>query len=104
MTKMEREHRASEWASRIEAFQASGMTQRQWAAEQGLSEDQLSYWYRKLGRPPESRAESTWVPLTALTPDGSLLRLRVGPVEIDVAPGFDPQLLQAVIQTVALCG
>jgi len=54
MTKMEREHRAHEWASRIEAFRASGMTQRRWAAEQGLSEDRVSYWYRKLGRPPES--------------------------------------------------
>ena len=49
MTKMEREQRAREWASRIEAFRASGMTQRQWAGEQGLSEDRVSYWYRKLG-------------------------------------------------------
>jgi hypothetical protein len=54
MTKIEGEHRAHEWASRIEAFRASGMTQRRWAAEQGLSEDRVSYWYRKLGRPPES--------------------------------------------------
>ena len=104
MTKMEREQRAREWASRIEAFRASGMTQRQWAGEQGLSEDRVSYWYRKLGRPPESLVEPTWVPLTATTPDVSSLRLRVGPVEIDVATGFDPQLLQAVIQTVASCG
>ena len=104
MTKMEHEHRAREWASRIEAFRASGMTQRQWATAQGLSPDQVSYWYRKLGRPPESLAAPNWVPLTTTTSDVPPLRLRVGPVEIDVATGFDPQLLQAVIQTVASCG
>lgn len=104
MTKMERELQAREWASRIEAFRASGMTQRRWAEAQGLSEDRVSYWYRKLGRPPESPTEPTWVPLTATSQDVSPLRIRVGPVEIEVTTGFNPQLLQAVIQTVASCG
>jgi hypothetical protein len=40
------------WRDRVAQLQSSGLTQRAYALEHGLSEHQVSYWVRRLTIPP----------------------------------------------------
>ncbi len=44
------------WRERIAQLQASGLSQRAYALEQGLSEHQVSYWVRRITKPQATAA------------------------------------------------
>jgi hypothetical protein len=47
VTKEARQELRELWAKRVEAFLASGLSQRAWCREHGLKQERLSYWLRK---------------------------------------------------------
>jgi hypothetical protein len=47
VTKEARQELRELWAERVEAFLASGLSQRAWCREHGLKQERLSYWLRK---------------------------------------------------------
>ncbi|HOA53955.1 MAG TPA: hypothetical protein PKI05_17005 [Thermogutta sp.] len=49
------------WAERIEAFLASGLSQRAWCQEHGLRQNQLGYWLRKLKPELAMPKKSRWI-------------------------------------------
>jgi transposase-like protein len=53
---MENKELAQLWRERVAQLQASGLTQRAFAMEHGLSEHQVSYWVRRLTVPPAAPA------------------------------------------------
>jgi hypothetical protein len=53
---MENKERTQLWQERVAQLQASGVTQRAYAMEHGLSEHQVSYWVRRLTIPPAAPA------------------------------------------------
>lgn len=90
------------WDERIQAFLASGQSQRAWCDEQGLSQHQLSYWLRK-HRAKELRSAGTrWVNLNSSASSG--VSLRIGEIVVEVQPGFSQQILVDVMRSLmALC-
>lgn len=105
--------RHKDWRERVERFQESGMTQRNWCDATGTNLHNLRYWLRKAhdGKLTASFHEhaATWMPLQIIEGpfnpthqvenNGSII-LRIGEVSIEVAPGFQAQHLLQVLQTV----
>ncbi len=51
------------WKERIEDFRASGLSGREWCAQQGVKVDRLHYWNRKLQATDADASAATWVTL-----------------------------------------
>jgi len=95
------------WNERIEAFLASGLSQRAWCQEQELPLHQLNYWLRKHRTNPEHPSACRWVSMESVRPSSSSvsgISLRVGHISLDIEPGFDQQTLVDVLHSLmALC-
>ncbi|PDO09197.1 MAG: hypothetical protein BLM47_13960 [Candidatus Reconcilbacillus cellulovorans] len=95
----DREQLRQLWAARIADYRSSGLTMAAWCARHHIRVDQLKYWLyrRKLQNPSPRAAGPRFLPLTVTEPSPTLT-VRVGSVHIDLKPGFDPQLLKAVVR------
>lgn len=93
------------WRARVAVFKASSQSMKDWCAAEGIRIAQLEYWIRHFA--PKSPDEETvrtsaWQLMTvqdAAAEQRSSLRLVVGPVHIEVQPGFDRALLLEVVRT-----
>ena len=94
------------------AFLESGLTARDWCAENGVGEGTLRYWLRKLRE--EGADRQGWVDIgalagtgacTAIVPSGRApATVRVGPFSIEVTPDTDAGALRAALAAAAsLC-
>ncbi|MCY0898549.1 MAG: IS66 family insertion sequence element accessory protein TnpB [Firmicutes bacterium] len=96
MTQAEREANEALWAQRVAEYQASGLSQPQWAAAHGVPLRRLKYWLHKF-RAAAMAPAPTWVACAGPDP-APALTVRVGAVEICVERDFDPPWLQAVVR------
>ena len=91
-----------QWRVRIAAWQASGLTCRDYAERAGLNPSTLSWWKWRLSNDgPTDRADSPrlgFVELTPLSaPPETRFDLRVGDVTLHVPPDFDPDALHRLL-------
>lgn len=103
--------RREEWRRRVAEFRASGQSGLAWCAAQGIKPHLLYYWVKRF--PPTEKAagdgETQWLPIDVSDscgrrPNGCGLWVRVGNAVVEVAPGFNPQLLADVVRTLTgLC-
>jgi hypothetical protein len=96
-------HLHAEWAGLVAEYRASGQTQRQWAAVHGVTLSQLRYWVHRFPDPVAPTAGPAWVTVSPAVMAPAGVTVHVGVAEVRVAPGFDPQLLQAVVRALATC-
>ena len=101
-----REALAQEWRDRLEDFALSEMTVQQWCDFNALPVHQYYYWRRRLANPKTDHNDNaTWMALRVVevaplpTPPG--LTLHIAGAQIQITPGFDPQLLRAVVGALA---
>lgn len=90
----------AQWRERFCAFAASGLSVGAWCAANEIPLHRYYYWRRKLSNGASVRVPTDvdWLPLVANSSClPALLVVRVGAAAIDVAPGFDPSLLRAVV-------
>jgi hypothetical protein len=99
VTKEARQELRELWAKRVEAFLASGLSQRAWCREHGLKQERLSYWLRKFRAEASAKHNGRWLQLDSLAPSGSGVSLRIGGLTLEVQRGFDPQVLADVISS-----
>jgi len=45
---------SEQWASRIKAQRASGQTQKEWCKQEGLSQNTMQWWIKRLGMQAKS--------------------------------------------------
>ncbi|MCP3774334.1 IS66 family insertion sequence element accessory protein TnpB [Paenibacillus sp. MZ04-78.2] len=99
-----RDQRQNEWAERIAAYQASGLTMAAWCSDNHVTLEQMKYWTRKLKKIAVSDTVSSarFIPVTvtepATPPASSSLVIHVGPASITLQKGFDPQLLREAVE------
>lgn len=96
------------WEKRIEAFRASGMTQRAYCESNGVKIKAFHYHLmrdRKLrgGASGSNGGASGWMPLiiddmSCPRPGG--IRIRIGRVTVEADPGFDAIHLSEVLRAV----
>ncbi|NMP21583.1 IS66 family insertion sequence element accessory protein TnpA [Sulfobacillus harzensis] len=104
MSQKEREELRQLWVGLVAAFRASGLGQAQWCRQNGYKVRHLHYWLRKFPATDATASETAaWlsVPIVPERNVGATLVVRVGSTVIDVRPGFDPDLLRAVVRALA---
>jgi len=104
-----REELAQEWRYRLEDFAVSEMTVQQWCDFNRVSLYQYYYWRRRLQpakiQPAANKADNNvshgrFVAVSTLPtppPTQGGVTIRIAGATIDVATGFDPRLLRAVV-------
>ena len=96
------------WREIVAAYHASGQSQKEWCAKNGVNIHNLIYWLRKEKEAGLPKETCQWIPLniseSETTSGNQTLNLRIGQVFIEVRPGFNPELLINVIKTlVTIC-
>ena len=100
-----RRHYTAEQRGQLLDFVASGRSAREAAARLGIAPSTASYWVRraaKSAKPPRQGAARRGGELPAFArlvreQEVAALEVRVGGATIQVAPGFDAELLCAVV-------
>ena len=95
-----------QWRRRVAAWQASGLTCRDYAERARLNPSTLSWWKWRLSQDDSTEPEQTpeprrlgFVELTPLLPQPTDARfdLRVGDIHLQVPPDFDPDTLHRLL-------
>lgn len=94
------------WQQHVEEFKSSGLTREAYSKLKRIRVYQLDYWRKKLSRisgTPMTMLLPTnqWVPLKISdgpTQKDSHLDLWIGPVRVEIKPGFDAQLLAELLR------
>jgi len=91
-----------EWEQRLNEFRASGETATAWCAARNINLSRFWYWSRKLRTQLQKHAteEIQWLSVRMEEPSSkeNSLTVQVGNVRIEVRSGFNPTLLQEVVQ------
>ena len=95
---------------RIAEYRSSGLSVREWCTSNGVDPQRLWYWLRRFADERSNSESTTWLPVDLSgprakgQPEGSGLVVMVGKAGIEVQPGFDPDLLRAVVRVLlAVC-
>jgi len=86
----------------LAAYQRSGLTQKEFAAQAGIGYSTLTFWLRKAisARKP-GKAAFVAVPNLLSSTTAPAYRLRLaGGISVEVAPGFRPEELASLLQVV----
>ncbi|MCX6382349.1 MAG: IS66 family insertion sequence element accessory protein TnpB [Armatimonadetes bacterium] len=103
-----REELSQEWRERLEDFAQSEMTVQAWCDFNRVSLHQYYYWRRRLKASETNHATNgSWMSVSVVdTPPipttPNRVTLRIAGAEIEVTPDFDPRLLRAVVQALAV--
>ncbi|KKB41124.1 IS66 family insertion sequence element accessory protein TnpA [Bacillus thermotolerans] len=98
---MKKEELRSLWKERIQAYRESGLTARQWCAENGVSTHRLYYWLRRpnsAASAPASPSEWMRFDVTDGPEDKASLTIKVGVCEIEIKEPLNEKLLLDVIR------
>ena len=96
------------WAERIAECRSSGKSVRAWCRENEISEKTYYYWQRRLYQQMVSTAERVDF---AEIPQGvqigqcssAAAKISLSGATIEVYPGADAQMIQAILQTLQSC-
>jgi transposase-like protein len=94
-----------EWDARIAEYKTSGLSVKDWCVAHQVKPHQLRYWLRKEKASQEATTPTQWLPVEIGQESSSdSLIVKVGAAKIEVAPGFNPELLSKIVRTLAqLC-
>ncbi len=112
----ERDSLRSKWASTVNEFKNSGLTQADFCRNNNLKFKQFNYWFRKFKsedhsivkpKPQPKKQSLQWVKLERNevlqqnpgNNSSSTLNLKIGDVTIEVKNGYNSSLLAQVIDT-----
>ena len=100
--------RAQLWAERIAECRGSGMSVRAWCRENKISEKTYYYWQRRLYQQMVSTAEAVSfaeIPHEVQTgpSSGAAAKISLAGATIEIYPGADAQMIQAIVQTLKSC-
>lgn len=97
----------------VEAWQASGLSGAAYCRQQGMRPQRLHYWRERLGYPIKVVAEARRTTVSSSSVASGFVEMVVGPpattdvdivvggARIRIQPGFDPDLLRAVVATLS---
>ena len=96
------------WAERIAECRGSGMSVRAWCRENKISEKTYYYWQRRLYQQMACSAEAVSfaeIPheVQAVQCSGAAAKISLAGVTVEIYPGADTQMIQAIVQTLKTC-
>jgi hypothetical protein len=90
--------RAAQWRRNFEDQRTSGLTVTGWCREHGIEKNTFYGWRRRLAEDPACGLPQFLCLSEQPEPSGSPLTVRAGRISIEVARGFDPELLSDVLR------
>lgn len=99
---------ANVWRRLLESFTPGEMTVREWCDRQGVSTNQYFYWRRRLAATDAEKSQTRrFVAVDILDPTPiptapGGVTIRIAGAAIELQSGFDPALLRAVVQALAV--
>jgi hypothetical protein len=103
--------RVEYWQQMVRGYQNSELSRRDFCQQNEIQIHCLDYWQRKFRMQTAETVEpkpAGWIPLQVSEEEtqgiAGGVRLRIGRVVFDVAPGFDPQMLAEVLRVVRSTG
>lgn len=93
------EYRAQVWMQFVRECEASGMTNREFCQQRGISEKSYYYWLRKLRKQAVATAGPQLVPLKPVTIPESGLRIEFRGAQLVLPDGVDIEAVAAVLRS-----
>lgn len=96
------------WREKVAAYHASGQSQKDWCAKNGVNIHTLKFWLQKEKADIFPKETCQWLPVnfseSESTIENQALTLKIGRVFIEIKPGFNPELLTNVVKTlITIC-
>jgi hypothetical protein len=91
----------------LAAYRASSQTQKEWCQTNNINIHTLKYWIKEENRVsniPQKSCQWQTLDMSTLKTDShsqnQQLTIQIGPVRLEVLPGFDQQFLAEVLKTI----
>lgn len=93
-------YRAQEWVTLIQECGASGLTNREFCQQRGISEKRYYYWLRKLRTRVTEVAAPQLVPLEPLSKAEEVLQIQYRGAEMKLPVGVDMKAVAALLRSI----
>ena len=93
------EYRAQTWAMLIQESRTSGLTNKEFCEQRGISEKSFYYWQRKLRSHIIESSEPQLVPLDQPTISGDTLDIRFRDAELKLPANVDIDAVAALLRS-----
>lgn len=94
------EYRAQSWAAVIKECNASGLSNREFCQQRGISEKSFYYWLRKLRSQMAEASAPQLVRLDHATEESGVLEIRFRGAELKLPAGVDIDAVAAILRSV----
>ena len=94
------EYRAQQWAMLIQESKSSGMTNKDFCIQRGVSEKSFYYWQKKLRTKLVEAAAPQLVQLEAVSVPTELLQISYRGAELKLPVGVDMDAVSAILRSI----
>ena len=94
------EYRAQTWAMLIQESKTSGLTNKEFCEQRGVSEKSFYYWQRKLRSHIIESSEPQLVPLDQLVISGDTLDIRFRGAELELPANVDIDAVATLLRAI----
>lgn len=94
------EYRARSWAMMIQECNTSGLTNREFCRQRGISEKSFYYWLRKLRGQMAETAAPQLVQLDPASAPDDMLRIQYRGAELKMPAGVDMDAVAALLRSI----
>ena len=94
------EYRAQTWAMLIQECKSSGLTNKEFCEQRGISEKSFYYWQRKLRAYIMESSEPQLVPLNQPISSEDILDIRFRGAELKLPAGVDIDVVAALLRSI----
>lgn len=94
------EYRAQQWAVLLQESKASGLTNKEFCIQRGVSENSFYYWQKKLRTKLVEATAPQLVQLEPVSMPAELLQIRFRGAELKLPAGVDMDAVSAVLRSI----
>lgn len=94
------EYRAQSWAMVIQECSASGLSNREFCRQRGISEKSFYYWLRKLRGQMAEAATPKLVPLEPVAEQSDMLQIQYRRAELKLPSGVDMDAVASLLRSI----
>ena len=95
---MNKEEKAKLWSDRIQQYQTSGQTCKQWCAENGIPLSTMGYWIRRFAKEEPASESEQEAARKLLSEESSSVRIFISDsIRIEISDSCRPELMESIL-------
>ena len=94
------EYRIENWAALIQECNASGLSNREFCRQHGISEKSFYYWLRKLRQQAVEETETHLIKLAPASTEEDMLHIRYHGAELRIPSGVDMDAVAVLLRSI----